>query len=164
MSMADVVTEATRHRIPLVELTGCEPLAQDGTPALIAALFDAGSMVLLETSGSEPIDRLDPRTHIIMDLKCPDSGMADRNLWSNLGHLKATDEIKFVLASRADFDWAMMMIQEHHLERRFRVLMSCAWGHVQPKDLAQWMVENPIDARLQLQQHKYIWSPRAKGV
>ena len=100
-----------------------------------------------------------------MDLKCPASGMADRNLWQNLTDLKPTDEIKFVLADRTDFDWAIGQIKEYQLADRFSVLMSCAWGLIKPKDLVDWMLEHPqLKLRLQLQQHKYIWSPRAKGV
>lgn len=165
MTLASVMAEVDRLAVPLVELTGGEPLAQEGGRVLCDELVAKGYKVLIETSGSEPVAGLDPAVHIIMDLKCPDSGMSERNLWANLDHLKLTDEIKFVLASRADFDWAMAMTREHHLDRRFKVLFSCAWGHVNPKDLAAWMIEHPgLGARLQLQQHKYIWGPRVKGV
>ncbi len=165
MDHAEILQEVEKAGIKLVELTGGEPLAQAGTPALIATLVGLGYKVLIETSGAEPIETLHPETHVIMDLKCPDSGMAERNRWENLAHLKPTDEIKFVLASRGDFDWAVEMVKMHRLEGRVRLLFSCAWGQVAPKDLAAWMVAMPlVDARLQLQQHKYIWSPRAKGV
>jgi 7-carboxy-7-deazaguanine synthase len=100
-----------------------------------------------------------------MDLKCPASGMVERNHWPNLDDLKASDEIKFVVADRADFDWAMAVVRRERLEGRVQLLFSCAFGLLAPKDLAAWMVAEPLrGARLQLQQHKYIWSPRAKGV
>lgn len=164
MSLDAIVAEVERLGVNLVELTGGEPLAQEGTPELIAMLQAKGFRVLIETSGSEPIDKLPAPTHVIMDLKCPGSGMEERNLWSNVGYLKRTDEIKFVLASRDDFDWAQNVIKKHQLFDKADLLFSCAWGHVAPKDLAAWMVESKSPGRLQLQQHKYIWSPRAKGV
>lgn len=164
MTTDEVLAEVDRLGVPTVELTGGEPLAQPATPALAKALADKGYKVLIETSGAESIAELPASTHVIMDLKCPDSGMSDRNLWSNLDALKPTDEIKFVLASRADFDWAVAQIRREKLDTRFNVLFSCAWGHVAPKDLAQWVVSVPTLGRMQLQQHKYIWSPRAKGV
>ena len=91
--------------------------------------------------------------------------MSDKNLWENLKHLKKTDEIKFVLASRADYDWSMELVKKEDLLNRASILLSCAWGHLHPKDVAAWLVEDQKDGiRLQLQQHKYIWGPRAKGV
>ncbi len=164
MTMDEILAKVDQFGVDLVELTGGEPMAQAGTPALIETLLARGYRVLIETSGSEDVSRLPAATHIIMDLKCPDSGMADRNLWANLDHLKPTDEIKFVLASRADYDWAREVIRSDRLDQRFQVLLSCAWGHLQPKDVAAWLVAAPVHCRLQLQQHKYIWSPRAKGV
>jgi 7-carboxy-7-deazaguanine synthase len=99
-----------------------------------------------------------------MDIKCPGSQMHEKNRWENLNHLKPTDEIKMVLADRADFEWAMIKIKEHRLTERFKVLLSPAFGLLKPKDLAEWIVAEKLDVRLNLQQHKYIWHPRAKGV
>jgi len=164
MNMGDIMAEVERLGVPLVELTGGEPLAQEATPQLAKLLVDKGYKVLIETSGSEPISALHPAVHVIMDLKCPDSGMSDRNLWVNLEHLKPSDEIKLVVSSRNDFDWALEVIARERLDKRFQLLFSCAWGHVAPKDLAAWMLESRVHARMQLQQHKYIWGPRAKGV
>lgn len=164
MTIADIVTQVKQCGLSMVELTGGEPLAQVETPTLANALVDAGFKVLIETSGSESIAKLPPDMHIVMDLKCPGSHMSDRNLWENLRHLKPSDDIKFVLADRADFEWACARITEHRLNERFQILLSCAFGLLQPKDLAAWMVEAKLNCRLQLQQHKYIWSPRAKGV
>lgn len=164
MNIGEIMAEVERIGVPLVELTGGEPLAQEAAPQLAKALVDKGYKVLIETSGAEPIAPLHPAVHVIMDLKCPDSGMSDRNLWANLEHLKPTDEIKFVVASRTDFDWALEVIARERLDKRCQLLFSCAWGHVQPKDLAAWMLESRVQARMQLQAHKYIWGPRAKGV
>jgi 7-carboxy-7-deazaguanine synthase len=163
MSVADIVAEVKKFPTRLVEVTGGEPLAQAGCKDLISSLTAEGFKVLLETSGSEPIEGLDPACHIIMDIKCPDSKMADRNLWSNIDFLKRSDEIKFVIASRADFEWAKQVIADRALTR-FPLLMSCAWGLVNPKDLTEWILEDGLPCRLNLQLHKYIWGPRAKGV
>lgn len=163
-SFAQIFAEVERLGVKMVELTGGEPLAQKPAKSLIDGLVSRGYQVLLETSGSETLEGLNPKTHVIMDIKCPGSGMADRNLLGNLQLLKASDEIKFVLASKDDFDWAMELVRQEKLDERFHLLFSCAWGHVNPKDLAAWMVDAKAPGRLQLQQHKYIWGPRAKGV
>ncbi len=163
-TLADIVTKVLALKVPLVELTGGEPLAQAAAPELVRLLQAEGLQVLIETSGAEDIAVLPASTHVIMDLKCPGSGMEERNLWRNLEHLKPSDEIKFVLAHRADYDWARAVIAREDLAERFQVLFSCAWGLLAPKDLAAWLVEDPVRCRMQLQQHKYIWGPRAKGV
>lgn len=164
MSVEEIVAAAQEAKIPLVELTGGEPLAQEQTPALADALLQAGFEVMIETSGSEPIETLDPRVHIIMDLKCPGSNMSDRNLYSNIDHLKITDEVKFVVASREDFDWAMDCAKQHKLAEKCVILVSPAWGLVKPSDLVDWILESDVPSRLNIQQHKYIWDPRKKGV
>lgn len=164
MSITNILDRVQSLGLPLVELTGGEPLAQEEAYVLVKELADSGYKVLIETGGSESVQNVDSRAHIIMDLKCPGSGMSDRNLWKNLDHLKPTDEIKFVIADRNDFDWAFMMMREYHLDERFKILCSPAFGLLKPSDLAAWMVEGKINARLNLQQHKYIWHPRAKGV
>jgi len=159
-----IVDRVKELGVPLVELTGGEPLAQPLCNDLAAALVDAGFRVLIETSGSEPVDRLPSSVHVIMDIKCPGSLMDGKNMWSNLKYLKPTDELKFVLASRSDYDWACEKIAAESLSERFSVLMSCAFGLLKPIELAEWMTADRLKARLQLQQHKYIWHPRAKGV
>lgn len=163
MTIDAVLSAVEGHGLPLVELTGGEPLAQKEAIELAKILSDRNYKVLIETGGSEDISKLDARVHIIMDLKCPGSGMVDRNLWSNIESLKLTDEIKFVVANRDDYVWANEMISKHKLER-FNLLFSPAFGLIQPKQLAEWMVQDKLKARLNLQQHKYIWHPRAKGV
>lgn len=165
MAIAEVVAQVESYRCPLVEITGGEPLLQEGVYALCAALLDAGKQVMIETSGASDVSRLDPRVIKIMDLKCPGSGEARRNLWSNLNHLTRKDEVKFVISDRADYEWARQVIAEHALERRVNaVLLSPAFGRIELAELAAWMLEDRLPARLQLQMHKYIWSPTARGV
>lgn len=163
-SFEDVLAKTLAFDCPLVELTGGEPLLHEEAFALMTALADAGKTVLLETGGGVPIDRVDRRVHIIMDLKCPDSGECAANLFDNLEHLKKTDEIKFVLASRRDFDWTVKKIREHKLDERFGILLSPVFGSVKPADLVDWLLESKLQVRMQLQLHKYIWDPKARGV
>jgi 7-carboxy-7-deazaguanine synthase len=164
MPVAEVLRRVEELDCPLVELTGGEPLLQPETRPLMTALADAGHTVLLETGGAEDVADIDQRVHIIMDLKCPDSGECERNRWANLDHLKPTDEIKFVVASRRDFDWTADTIRTHRLVERFTVLLSAAFDHVELADLADWLLESKLNVRMQLQMHKFIWDPKARGV
>ena len=164
ISAEDVLQRVLAFDTPLVELTGGEPLLQAEVFPLMTALADAGKTVLLETGGAEDVARVDGRVHIIMDLKCPDSGECERNRLENLDHLKPTDEIKFVIASRRDFDWTIETIQRHHLDRRFTVLLSAVFGRVILADLAEWLLATGLNVRMQLQMHKVIWDPKARGV
>ncbi|MFM8271233.1 MAG: radical SAM protein [Gemmata sp.] len=165
MTRAQVLAEALRHGCPLVEITGGEPLLQPGVLPLMTALADAGKTVLLETSGAHDVAPVDPRVHIILDLKCPDSGEAHRNRWANLAALKPSDQIKFVIASRADWDWAAATVREHRLDERFTCLVSCVFSSVAPAEVVGWLVESGLyRVRVQLQLHKYIWEPTARGV
>jgi 7-carboxy-7-deazaguanine synthase len=161
---ADIVKEVHSHHCPLVEITGGEPLLQEEVFPLMTELADAGLTVLLETSGAHDLARIDPRVHIIMDLKCPGSGECEGNRWANLDLLKASDQIKFVLASRQDFDWAEETIRVRNLDRRFVVLLSPVFGGVEPLQLAQWLLASGLNVRMQLQLHKYIWDPQTRGV
>lgn len=161
----EIFAELDRLAIPLVELTGGEPLAQAATYQFAGELIKHGYRVMIETGGSESIKDLPSETHIIMDLKCPGSGMVEKNLWSNLDYLKPTDEIKFVLAGRQDFEWARDQVRALRLDERFQVLFSSAFGLLEPQELVRWILEEGLArVRLNLQQHKYIWHPRAKGV
>ena len=164
MSFESILSKVAELGLPLVELTGGEPLAQKNCANLAAELVARGYKVLIETGGSEDVSVLPQDIHIIMDIKAPGSQMHERNLWKNLDHLKPTDEIKMVLSHREDYDWALKIMRDHRLTERFKVLLSVAFGLLQPKDLAEWMVADKLRARLNLQQHKYIWHPRAKGV
>ena len=149
---------------PLVEFTGGEPLLQREVLPMMATLADEGFTVLLETGGAEDVSGVDPRVHIIMDLKCPDSGECERNLIANLDFLKPADQIKLVIASRTDFDWAVGAIREHRLDQRFTVLISAVFGGVRLDDLTAWLLETGLNVRLQLQMHKFIWDPKTRGV
>jgi len=160
-----IKTQIRAFGIPLVELTGGEPLAQEGCAQLMRELIEEGYRVMIETSGSESVEHLPPETHIIMDLKCPGSGMEARNHYANLQWLKPSDEIKFVIADRADYEWARNLVRMEQLDTRFQVLFSTAFGLLQPQLLVEWMLEDKMHrVRLNLQQHKYIWKPTAKGV
>jgi 7-carboxy-7-deazaguanine synthase len=160
----EVLAVALAFDCPLVEVTGGEPLLQPDVLPLMTGLADAGRTVLLETSGAHDIGPVDRRVHVIIDLKCPDSGECDNNHWPNLDRLKPTDQIKFVLASRRDFDWAVEVIREHRLDRRFTLLLSPAFGLLAPVDLASWLLASGLHVRMQLQMHKHIWDPKARGV
>jgi 7-carboxy-7-deazaguanine synthase len=160
----EVLQRVAGYECPLVEITGGEPLLQAEVLPLMSRLLEQGATVLLETSGAHDVGRVDPRVHIIMDLKCPDSGECQGNLWANLEILKPADEIKFVIASRRDFDWSVETIRAHELDRRFIVLLSTAFGAVPPLELAEWLLASGLHVRMQLQLHKYIWDPQARGV
>lgn len=148
----------------LVELTGGEPLLQDEVYPLMTRLADLGKTVLLETSGAVETSRVDPRVRIILDVKTPGSGEAAANVWSNLDRLKPIDEVKFVLCDRADFDWAVEVVRRHDLLKRCPVLVSAVFGQLNPTNLAAWTLESGLPLRLQLQQHKILWDPKARGV
>ena len=163
-TLDDIVRKVIGYQTPLVEITGGEPLVQAEVIPLMAQLADRGLTVLLETSGAHDISPIDPRVHIIMDLKCPDSGECSGNRFANLDLLKPTDQIKLVIASRADFDWAADTIRRHRLDQRFTVLFSPAFGLVTPLQLADWLLQSGLQARLQVQLHKVIWDPKARGV
>ncbi|MBV8605843.1 MAG: 7-carboxy-7-deazaguanine synthase, partial [Singulisphaera sp.] len=139
-------------------------LLQPEVLPLMTRLADAGRTVLLETGGALDIGLVDRRVHVILDLKTPGSGEVEANLWSNLRLLKATDEVKFVLCNREDFDWAVAQVRAHALTDSCPVLFSAAFGQVNPTDLAAWILESRLPVRLQLQQHKILWHPSARGV
>jgi 7-carboxy-7-deazaguanine synthase len=160
-----VLAEALALGTPLVELTGGEPLLQPGSIPLLAELCDAGKTVLVETSGEADVSRVDRRVHKIMDLKCPGSGESHRNRWSNLEYIGERDEIKFVLAHRADYEWMRDALRTHRLEARTRSLLaSPVFGRLAPRDLVRWVIEDALPVRVQIQMHKVIWGPDASGV
>lgn len=163
-SAASVAEEVLAYPVELVEITGGEPLLQPAIHELMAQLLNAGRTVLLETGGHRDLSPVDPRVIVICDIKCPDSGMADRNLWSNLDLLKPNDEIKFVIASRSDYEWARQVTLERGLHRRHTVLFSPVWGAVEPSVLAEWILLDRLEVRFQLQLHKVLWGPEQRGV
>src|SRR6185436_1140349 len=162
MTLDQIMADVDKYDCRLVELTGGEPLLQAEIYELATRLADAGHTVLIETGGHRDISKLDPRVIRIMDLKCPASGECEKNLWSNLEHLRPADEVKFVIADRADYDWTLQVIREHGLEDRVQILISTAFGRVQPQQVVAWMLEDKLRARFQLQLHKYIWPPDAR--
>ena len=157
MSVDEIINEVEKYGCNLVELTGGEPMLQPDIYELATRLADAGHTVLIETGGHRDLSQLDPRVVRIMDLKCPASGECHQNLWTNLEHLRATDEVKFVVADRGDYEWARDCIRENRLEDRVKILLSTAFGLVKPDEVVKWMLEDKLRARFQLQLHKYIW-------
>jgi len=163
----DAIMERVRDfRCPLVEVTGGEPLAQPEALNLIKRLCDEDFEVLIETGGYVSTEPVDERAKIILDVKCPASGEAERNHWPNLTRLRPDkDEVKFVIASREDWEFAMKIIAEYDLQRRAKaILISPAWGLIDLQELAKWIVESALNVRMQLQLHKYIWGPDVHGV
>jgi 7-carboxy-7-deazaguanine synthase len=164
MTIEAILDRVAALGVGLVEVTGGEPLAQAECLDLLAALCDAGYEVLLETSGAIDVAPVDPRVVKILDVKCPGSGEVESNRWENLEALGPRDEIKFVLADRADYEWARETIRRLKLERRFALLLSPVHDRLDPADLAAWMLADAIEARLQIQLHKQIWPGKEREV
>jgi 7-carboxy-7-deazaguanine synthase len=165
MDVGAVAAKVESFGCALVEITGGEPLLQQGVHPLIDTLLARGLTVMIETSGERDISGLDPRVVRIVDLKCPGSGESERNRWSNFDYLRLRDELKFVLSDRRDYEWARDVIRTHRLSERVNaVLMSPVFGQLKPSDLAAWILEDRLAVRMQLQMHKHIWSPTARGV
>lgn len=163
--VGDVVERVAGFGCPLVEITGGEPLLQQGVYPLMDALLARDLTVMLETSGERDLARVDPRVIKIMDLKCPGSGECERIRWSNLDHLTPRDEIKFVIADRRDYEWARAETNRYRLADRVNaVLMSPVFGEIDPAELARWILDDRLPVRMQLQMHKHIWSPTARAV
>lgn len=160
----EILAKVDSFGVKLVEITGGEPLEQEGVYPLMEALLKKGYKVLLETSGAVDVARV-PRSVVkIVDVKCPGSGEDSRNLWDNLGKLVAgQDEIKFVLADRGDYEYAKDVLRKYDLVGRFTLLFSSAFEHLKPADLAEWITTDRLPARFQLQMHKYIWPSDTKG-
>ena len=165
MSVDEVVSAVEAHGSRLVEITGGEPLLQEDVYPLMDRLLATGRTVMLETGGHRPTSRVPAAVVKIVDIKCPGSGEAARNDWSNLDRLAPHDEVKFVVQDRADYEFARDVIGRHGLaSRAAAVLMSPVHGVLDPKTLSEWMLADRLPARLQLQIHKYIWSPMTRGV
>ena len=164
-SVDDVVTELERYDCGLVEITGGEPLLQEDVYPLMDRLLASGRTVLLETGGHRPIGRVPASVVKIVDVKCPGSGEADRNDWGNLDMLAPHDEVKFVIKDRADYDYARGVLARTGVADRCRaVLFSPVHGGLEPRLLSEWMLADGVQARLQLQLHKFIWAPSTRGV
>jgi 7-carboxy-7-deazaguanine synthase len=157
-SIDAILAEVASHGASHVCVTGGEPLAQKRCLSLLTRLCDAGYEVSLETSGALSVEHVDARVRKVMDLKPPDSGESARNLWSNLDHLLPHDQVKFVIASRGDYEWSRQVLSEHALDKRSMVLFSPVHGAVQPRELAEWIIADRLPVRFQLQLHKLLWN------
>ncbi len=157
MSIESVVAEVAAHNTRHVCVTGGEPLAQKGVLALLRRLCDAGHEVSLETSGALDISGVDERVSRVMDLKTPCSGEAARNRYENIALLRAADQVKLVIADRNDYDWAVAVLQKYRLNERCSVLFSPAFGIIEPRQLAEWIIEDQLPVRFQMQLHKILW-------
>ncbi len=162
-SLETIIERVESYNCDLVEITGGEPLLQKQVPELAERLL-TGHTVLVETSGERDISVLDPRVIRIMDLKCPGSGESERNRWQNIPHLTQRDEVKFVIKDRSDYIWAREAIQKHRLQERVQLLFSPVFDEVEPRALVDWILEDGLKARFQLQLHKLVWPPETKGV
>jgi 7-carboxy-7-deazaguanine synthase len=165
MSEDEIVTEIARHGSRLVEITGGEPLLQPAVHDLMGRLVAEGYEVLLETGGHMPIDDVPDEVVTILDVKCPASGEAAAMHWPNLDQLSAHDEVKFVIQDRTDFEYARDVVDRYRLaDRAAAVLFSPVHGVLEPAELVRWILEAHVPARLQIQAHKYIWTPETRGV
>lgn len=169
LSLAEIVDRVAGFDLPLVLVTGGEPLAQVGARFLISMLLSRGFRVLIETGGGVSIEGVDPRACIILDIKCPGSGMSERQVWENLNWLKPNDEVKFVIASRADYEWARGVLKRTELTGRQVVHFAPveseeAAGGITKRELAEWIVADRLPVRLNLQQHVWIWGRGVHGV
>lgn len=165
MANADIVSQVGALGARRVELTGGEPLLQPGVYPLMEALLARGHVVMLETSGAIDVRLVPPAVHKIVDLKTPSSGECDRNDLKVLSSMNGNDELKFVIGSREDYDWAVGLLREHRLhERPYGLLFSTVFEALAPRQLAEWIIEDKLPVRFQLQQHKFLWDPNARGV
>ncbi len=164
MSIDEIVKRVEAYPAGLVEITGGEPLLQERVHLLVERLFERGKEVMVETGGHRDIGLVDERVKLICDVKCPDSGMCGHNRWENLERLRPQDEVKFVLASRADYEWAREQVRTRRLHERNTVLFSPVWATLAPRDLADWILADGLPVRMQLQLHKILWGPDARGV
>lgn len=156
-TLPEVLARVAAYTPHYVTVTGGEPLAQRAALGLLSALCDAGYQVSLETSGALDIAAVDTRVTTVMDIKTPGSGEADKNHFENIAHLKPGDQVKFVLCNRADYDWAKATITQHALAQHCELLFSPSHGELNPTQLADWILEDRLPVRMQIQLHKYLW-------
>lgn len=164
MSFMEILDEVDKYNCRLIEVTGGEPLLQEGVLSLLKLLEDEGRIILLETGGHMDISNVDARVTCIMDIKCPSSGESEKMRWKNIDLLKPLDEVKFVIADRKDYNWAKKIIKKYSLAKRCTMLMSPVFGRISNQELAEWILDDRLNIRLQLQIHKYIWDPQKRGV
>ncbi len=164
MTVDEIVSAVEKFGCGLVEITGGEPLVQKESLTLMEELNNREFSVLLETDGSLPIKDIDRRVKIIMDLKCPSSGMVKKNRYDNINYIKPSDEIKFVIGSREDYEWTKEIMTRYDLTSKCEILFSVVFGRLEPVELVDWILKDKLKVRFQLQMHKFIWDPYAKGV
>lgn len=164
LAQADIIAQVRAFGCKLVEVTGGEPLSQPACLPLLSRLCDEGFEVLLETSGAVDTSGVDRRVHIVLDVKCPGSGMTERMYWPNVDRLASRDEVKFVIKDRADYEWAREVVRSRNLAARCTVLMSPVFGEVDARQLAEWVLADRLPVRFQMQMHKQIWAPDMRGV
>lgn len=164
LSIDQILSEIKKYNCSLIEVTGGEPLFQNECIELLKRLCDENYEVLIETGGSLTIKKIDPRVKIIMDLKCPSSGMLKKNLYENINFLKKSDEVKFVIGSREDYEWTKNIISNYKLNEKCEILLSVVFGKLEPVILVNWILEDNLNVRFQLQAHKFIWHPETKSV
>ena len=163
-SIKKIIEEVKKYNCNLVEVTGGEPLFQKDCYELLDSLCEGGFEVLLETGGSLPIEPVNKAVKIIMDLKCPSSKMEKKNLYDNINYLKSDDELKFVIGTREDYEWTKELLKKHNLHGKCEILFSVVFGELKPMKLVNWILEDNLNVRFQLQMHKFIWDPMTKGV
>jgi 7-carboxy-7-deazaguanine synthase len=164
MSVDEIVNKVASYNCDVVEITGGEPLLQNEVHSLMTKLCDKGFTVLIETSGSLSIKNVDKRVVNVLDFKTPSSKMDKKNDFSNVDYLKPTDEVKFVLGSREDYDWAKNIINKYKLDKKVTVLFSSVFGKIEHEEIVNWILDDRLNVRYQLQMHKYIWDPAKTGV
>jgi 7-carboxy-7-deazaguanine synthase len=163
--IGDILSIVRSNGCNCVCVTGGEPLLQDNVIPLMKQLCDEGYLVSIETSGSLPTDAIDPRVRVILDIKCPGSGMESKNHWQNISYLRAHDEVKFVIADKTDYEYAKEISHKHSLwDKTNSVLFSPVYGQLNPRELVSWILEDKLPVRINMQIHKMIWAPETQGV
>ena len=164
MSISEIISEINLYNCDLVEITGGEPLLQNGYIELINELEKENKKVLIETGGALPIKNIPLNTHIILDIKCPSSKMSDKNLWENINHLKKSDEVKFVIGNKDDYIWTKKIIKDYNLNNLCEILISPVYNKIKSKELVKWILKDNLNVRYQIQIHKEIWNDSKRGV
>ncbi|MBR73416.1 MAG: 7-carboxy-7-deazaguanine synthase [Dehalococcoidaceae bacterium] len=164
MRIPEIIKKVNNLKCNLVEVTGGEPLVQDGCIDLLKALISNGNKILIETGGALSIEKIPKEVVIILDIKCPSSNMSDKNLWSNIDLIKPSDEIKFVIGDKKDYNWSKKIIKKYNLTDKCTILFSPVYNKIEPKTMVEWIMKDNLNVRFQTQLHKSIWNHNTKGV
>jgi 7-carboxy-7-deazaguanine synthase len=159
-----IIKKINKLKTKLVEVTGGEPLVQGGCINLLHKLIKNGNDVLIETGGALSIEQIPKEVIVILDIKCPSSNMSDKNLWTNIDYLKKEDQVKFVIGDRQDYEWTKKILKKYNLTNKCEILFSPVFKKIEPKIIVDWIIEDNLDVRFQLQIHKFIWEENKKGV